>query len=89
MEHLGLENLWDEAYKLLRERDAKLIDAYEKDLLTSQDPDQQGASMQIGFSLAESHQIPLSIDRTYAEMKHACTDASDNRAFRQKGNVIG
>ena len=50
----GPKTLWDEAYNVLRERDAKLMDAYEKDLLVSQDPDQQGTSMQIGFSLAES-----------------------------------
>ena len=72
-EHLRPENLWDEAYKLLQKKDAKLIDAYEKDLLASQDPDQQGASVQIGFSLAERHQVPLSTDGTYAEMEHACT----------------
>jgi hypothetical protein len=60
-EHQGLENLRDEAYKLLRKKDAKLIDAYEKDLLASQDLGQQGTSVQIEFSLAETHQIPLSI----------------------------
>jgi hypothetical protein len=42
-------NLWDEAYKALREEDPKLIDAYEKDLLTSQNRNQQGMSVQIGF----------------------------------------
>jgi hypothetical protein len=44
-EHQGLENLWDEAYKLLQKKDAKLMDAYEKDLLASRDLDQQGTSV--------------------------------------------
>jgi hypothetical protein len=44
-EHQGLENPRDEAYKLLQKKDAKLIDAYEKDLLASRDPDQQGTSV--------------------------------------------
>jgi hypothetical protein len=40
----GSRNLWDEAYKTLREKDPKLIDAYEKDLLTSQNRNPQGMS---------------------------------------------
>jgi hypothetical protein len=41
----GPKNLWDEAYKTLREKDPKLIDAYEKDLLASQNRNQQGMSV--------------------------------------------
>src|SRR5947207_3903278 len=47
-EDLRPKNLWDEAYNVLREKETKLIDAYEKDLLASQDPHQQGTSMRIG-----------------------------------------
>jgi hypothetical protein len=39
------KSLWDEAYNVLREKDGKLIDAYEKDLLVSQDLHQQGTSI--------------------------------------------
>jgi hypothetical protein len=45
------ENLWDEAYNALRKKDSKLIDAYEKDLLASQDQHEQGTSRQLGFFL--------------------------------------
>jgi hypothetical protein len=54
---LGLKSLWDEAYNALRKMDSKLIDAYEKDLLVSRDPHQQGTSMRVGFLPAERHQI--------------------------------
>jgi hypothetical protein len=39
------ESFWDEAYNILRQKDGKLIDAYEKDLLVSQDLHQQGTSI--------------------------------------------
>jgi hypothetical protein len=45
-EYLELKNLWDEAYDLLRKKNAKLIDAYEKDLLASQDTEKQDAPTQ-------------------------------------------
>jgi hypothetical protein len=38
----GSKSLWDEAYHTLREKNSKLIDAYEKDLLASQNSNQQG-----------------------------------------------
>jgi hypothetical protein len=41
----GSKNLWAEAYKTLRGKDPKLIGAYEKDLLTSQNRNQQGMSV--------------------------------------------
>ncbi|KAF4631978.1 hypothetical protein G7Y89_g6154 [Cudoniella acicularis] len=40
-EDLGPESLWDEAYSALRKKDSKLIDAYERALLASNDEHQQ------------------------------------------------
>jgi len=48
-EDLRPKSLWDEAYKALRTKETKLIVAYEKDLLASQDPHQQGTSGRIGY----------------------------------------
>jgi hypothetical protein len=45
VENCRPKSLWDEAYNVLREKDGKLIDAYEKDLLVSQDLHQQGTSI--------------------------------------------
>jgi hypothetical protein len=45
----GPKTLWDEAYNTLRDKNPKLIDAYEKELLASQDSNQQGTSTRIGF----------------------------------------
>ncbi|OCK75173.1 hypothetical protein K432DRAFT_274329, partial [Lepidopterella palustris CBS 459.81] len=62
VEDLGPKNLWDEAYNVLREKDAKLIDAYEKDLLTSQNPHQQadgvgGADRQVQLQELVNHKL--------------------------------
>ena len=43
------KSLWDEAYKALRTKETKLIVAYEKDLLASQNAHQQGMSGRIGY----------------------------------------
>jgi len=51
----GLKNLWNEAYNTLTEKNPKLIDAYEKDLLASQNANQQGMSVRTGCLLAERH----------------------------------
>ena len=48
-EDLRPKSLWDEAYKALRTKETKLIVAYEKDLLASQDAHQQGTSGRIGY----------------------------------------
>lgn len=45
VENCMSESFWDEAYNILRQKDEKLIDAYEKDLLVSQDLHQQGTSI--------------------------------------------
>jgi hypothetical protein len=42
---LGPKTLWNEAYDILREEDSKLVDAYERDLLASQRPYEQGMLM--------------------------------------------
>jgi hypothetical protein len=49
------KNLWDGAYNTLREKNPELIDAYEKDLLASQNSNQQGMSVHIRFLLAGRH----------------------------------
>jgi len=46
-----LETFWDEAYNALRKKNSELIDAYEKDLLASQDQHEQGTSRQLRFFL--------------------------------------
>ncbi len=43
-----LNNLWDEAYGLLRAKNAKLVEAYEQDLLSLQDIEQHGALPRTG-----------------------------------------
>ena len=48
-EDLRPKSLWDEAYKALRTKETKLIVAYEKDLLASQDPHQQGTLGRVGY----------------------------------------
>jgi hypothetical protein len=57
--YLTPKNLWNEAYKALREKDQHLIDSYVSVLLGSQDPHQQGTSRQIGFFLGEMHQMRI------------------------------
>ena len=70
-EDLGPKTLWNEAYDILREKDSKLIDAYERDLLASQHPHQQGMLMRIGFLLARRHQTALpAVNRTYTNRQH-------------------
>ena len=39
---LPAHELWKEAYKALQEKEAKLLDAYEKALLTSDDSERDG-----------------------------------------------
>ncbi|EEQ83837.2 WD domain-containing protein [Blastomyces dermatitidis ER-3] len=41
IQDLNLNSLWDEAYDELRKEDAKLVDAYERDLLAIQDLEQR------------------------------------------------
>jgi hypothetical protein len=48
-EELRLKYLWDDAYIVLQKKDDKLIDAYEKGFLESQDPHPQGTSGMIRF----------------------------------------
>jgi hypothetical protein len=48
-EDSGPKNLWNEAYNALRKKNPKLIDAYEKDLLASQDQYQHGMLVRIRF----------------------------------------
>lgn len=43
------KNLWDEAYTTLKKEHPKLIDNYEMDLLASQNSNQQGMLVRIGF----------------------------------------
>lgn len=50
------KNLWNEAYNTLREKNPKLIDAYEKGLLASQNSNQQSMSVRIRFLLSGRHQ---------------------------------
>ncbi|KAK2809659.1 hypothetical protein FQN50_003716 [Emmonsiellopsis sp. PD_5] len=38
---LNLNNLWEEAYNILQKEDPKIIDAYERDLLAVQDPENE------------------------------------------------
>jgi hypothetical protein len=61
VEDLGPESLWDKAYNALRKKDTELIDKYEKGLLTSQDPNQQGMPRRIKFLLARMHQTPFPV----------------------------
>jgi hypothetical protein len=42
---LKVENLWNEAYTVLRDKDPQIIDAYETDLLSSQGLHRQGTSV--------------------------------------------
>jgi hypothetical protein len=83
----GPRNLWDEAYNTLREKEPELINAYEKDLLASQDQYPQGMLVRLAFLLVERHQILcLTITSTCTEWEHTNIDASIKRELADEGD---
>jgi hypothetical protein len=81
----GSKSLWNEAYQTLRKENPKIIDAYEKDLLASQNSNQQGMLVRIGFLLVGRPFV--SINRNHPECKNTYVDASNKRTLADRGDI--